>query len=231
MNKKFAALLIPLLMLPMVSFAAAHWYDSILKQYKLKAGTVCVEITKWHVMGTTSYDANCNEEIFGDELIIENVWGEQCCEEDIEKKVVGLQILADPIFPCWELTLEMFIHNKGSLSIKMDFPTVKFAGPFELDPCWDPIVDSMEIPDYFQYWTKAYIWRQDIGEWVEVEPTTFVLKPCQVVRIVQYIHFIGQEYPELQCHWFRLDVEYPFFEYVPLEPIECYGWEKEEPPA
>ncbi len=54
MNKKFVALLVPLLMLPMISFAAAHWYDNITKQYKLHAGTLCVEISKWHVDGTTS---------------------------------------------------------------------------------------------------------------------------------------------------------------------------------
>jgi len=225
MNKKFVALLIPLLLFPMMSFAAAHWYDSVTKQYKLKAGTVCVEISKWHVLRTTAYDVNCNNETFGDELIIENVWGRQKC--DNVSKVVGLQILADPIFPCWELSLEMFIHNKGSLSIKMDFPVINFSGPYETDPCWDPITANTTSYPYFQYWTKAQVWVEEIGEWVEMEPTTFVLKPCESVRIVQYIHFLGQDYPELQCHWFRIDVEYPFFQFVPDEPISSYTWVKD----
>jgi len=226
MNKKFAALLIPLLIFPMISFVAAHWYDSILKQYKLKAGTVCVEISRWHVMGTTSYDVNCNDEVFGDELIITNLWDKQKCD-DIDK-VVGVQILADPIFPCWELTFDMFIHNKGSLSIKMDFPIFTWGGPYEADPCWDSIVDPVSFPGYFSYYTKAYIWIEEVGDWAEFEPTTFVLKPCQEVRIVQHIHFTGQEYPELQCHWFRLDVEYPFFHYVPEESIGGWAWEKQQ---
>jgi len=226
MNKKFAALLIPLLMFPLVSFAAAHWYDSVTKQYKLKVGTVCVEISKWHVAKTTAYDVNCNEEVFGDELIITNLWGVNPC--DGEDKVVGVQIFADPIFPCWELTLEMWIHNKGSLSVKMDFPIITWGGPYEIDPCWDEIVDPGPMHPAFQYWTKPYL-LNELGEWYEVEPTTFVLKPCESVKIVQFIHFVGQDYPELQCHWFRLDIEYPFFEYVPGEPLDCYTWEKPAP--
>ncbi len=97
-------------------------------------------------------------------------------------------------------------------------------------PCWGPIENPVPIPEYFQYWTKAYIWKEQIGEWVEVEPTTFVLKPGEFVKVVQYIHFTGQRYPELQCHWFRLDAKYPFFQYVPEEPISSYTWEKTEPP-
>ncbi len=222
MNKKFIALLIPLMLLPMVGFAAAHWYDYIYKQYKLKAGCVCVEISKWHVMGTTSYDVDCDGVVFGDELQITNIWGENPC--DTEEKVVGVQILANPIFPCWELTFEMFVHNKGTLSIKMDIPTFVFGGPYEDDPCWGPIADPVPLPEYFQYWMIAYIWNSDIQDWVRVEPTTFVLKPSESVRIVQYIHFIGQEFPELQCHWFRIDCTYPFFQYVPEEEISSYSW-------
>ncbi|MBX5328618.1 MAG: hypothetical protein QHH18_07435 [Candidatus Bathyarchaeota archaeon] len=221
MNKKFIALLVPLMLLPMVGFAAAHWYDYIYKQYKLKAGCVCVEVTKWHVLGTTSYDVDCDGIVFGDELQITNLWGTNPCDD--VKKVVGVQILANPIFPCWELTLEMFVYNKGTLAVKMDIPKINFSGPLKDEPDWTPIQGG-SIPDYFQYWTKAYIWKEDIGEWVQVQPTTFVLKPCEEVKIVQYIHFIGQEHPELQCHWFRLDVLYPFFQYVPEGPLSSYTW-------
>jgi hypothetical protein len=222
MNKKFAALIIPLMLLPLVGFATAHWYDYITKQYKMHAGTVCAEIVKWHVLETTAYDMDCDGVVFGDELQISNIPGKNPC--DGLEKVAGVQILANPIFPCWELTFEMFIRNKGSLSIKMDIPTFTFGGPYEADPCWGPIRDPVPLPTYFQYFAKAYIWDDKIGEYVEVQPTTFVLKPGQEVRIVQFIHFIGQEFPELQCHWFRIDCVYPFFQYVPEEPISSYTY-------
>ncbi len=222
MNKKFIALLIPLLLFPMVSFATAHWYDYVNKQYKLKAGCVCVEVSKWHVMGTTSYDVDCDGVVFGDELQITNLMGTNPC--DGVEKVVGVQILANPIFPCWELTLEMFVKNKGTLAVKMDLPSFTFGGPYDEDPCWGRIVDPVPIPDAFQYWSKAYVWDYDIEEWIQVEPTTFVLKPGEEVRIVQYIHYLSQLYPEHQCHWFRLDAQYPFFQYSPEGPISSYTW-------
>lgn len=220
MNKKFVALLIPLLLLPMISFAAAHWYDNVTKQYKLKVGTMCVEVTKWHVMRTTSYDVDCDGEVFGDELQITNLWGKNPC--DGADKVVGVQILADPIFPCWELQFEMIIHNKGQLTVKLEAPVITWGGPYDLDPCWDPIKDPVPMHPGFQYEWQYYVWIENQG-WIPKDPTTFNIKPCESVRVVQYIHFFGQLYPELQCHWFRMDIKLPFTEFVP-EPISSYTW-------
>ena len=222
MNKKFVALLIPLLLLPMVSFAAAHWYDYVNKQYKLKAGCVCVEVSKWHVLGTTSYDVDCDKEVFGDELQITNLWGKNPC--DCVEKVVGVQILANPIFPSWNLLLEMFVHNKGTLTVKLESPTFVWGGPYTDDPCFGPIVDPVPKPDYFQYTYEFYIKDPITGEYTQkAEPTTFELKPCESVRIVQFIHFTAQDYPELQCHWFRMDVKYAFVQFVP-QSISSYKW-------
>jgi len=219
MNKKFVALLIPLLLLPMVSFAAAHWYDYITKQYKLHAGTVAVEITKWHVNATTSYDANCNGIVFGDELQISNInqWAD-CLNRS---KVAGVQILANPIFPCWELTLDIYIKNVGTLALKVEAANVTFGGPYASDPCWGPIVNPIPIPSYFQYWHKYY--QLVSGVWVEKQPTTFSLKPGEVMWVREYIHFLAQDHPEFQCHWFRLDFKIPFYQYVP-EPIGSYTY-------
>jgi len=221
MNKKFVALLIPLLLLPMVSFAAAHWYDYITKQYKMHAGTVCVEITKWHVNETTAYDVNCNGITFGDELLITNINGINPC--DGLEKVAGVQILANPIFPCWELTLDLYITNKGTLSVKVESAEIIFGGPYTDDPCWGPIVDPVPIPDYFQYSHKYYVMIN--GEWIWKEPTTFALKPGETMWVREYIHFTAQEHPEFQCHWFRLDFKIPFYQYVP-EPQGSYTWVK-----
>lgn len=221
MNKKFAALLIPLMLLPLVGFATAHWYDYITKQYKMHVGAMCVEIVKWHVMRTTSYDADCDGVVFGDELRIENVYGTNPCDGD--RKVAGVQIYANPIFPCWELMFEMIIHNKGQLTVKLEAPVITWGGPYPEDPCWGPIVEPGPMHPAFQYEWEYYVWVE--GRWVQKEPTTFNIKPCEVVRIVQYIHFLGQGYPELQCRWFRMDILYPFTEFVP-EPISSYTWEQ-----
>jgi hypothetical protein len=221
MNKKFVALLIPLMILPMVSFGAAHWYDYITKQYKMHVGTVCVELTKWHVNETTAYDVNCNNILWGDELTITNLYGTCPCTQ--ASRVVGVQILANPIFPCWEVTLDMYIKNCGTLALKVDPANITFGGPYATEPDYGPIVDPVPIPDYFQYWHKYYV--QVSGVWVEKEPTTFSLKAGETMWVREYIHFIGQKYPELQCHWFRLDFKIPFYEFVP-SATGSYTWEK-----
>jgi hypothetical protein len=227
MNKKFAALIIPLMLLPLVGFATAHWYDYVTKQYKMHVGTLCVEVTKWHIISTTMYDVDCDGIVFGDELQINNLWGTNPC--DGEDKVAGVQILANPIFPSFQMTFEMFVTNKGQLTVKPDKPEITWGGPYESDPCWGPIVSPHDQPPYFQYSWAYYLKDPVTGEYTyKVEPTTFSLKPSETMRIVQFIHFIGQEYPELQCHWLRIDVRYPFFEYVPT-PIGSYTWEKGMP--
>ena len=217
MNKKFAALLIPLMLLPIVAFGYAHWTDSAKKNYYMRAGTVKTEIIAWHIEGTNTYDADCDGVIYGDELQIIPI--DEYDEDLDEFEVVKLDIIVDPIYPSWFLDLEMIIHNKGRLSIKADEPIIRWTGPQDnrLDDIDTPDVyidPATGIPYFFQYEWAYYIWGGDLAGWVEVEPTTMVVKPSEVLRVKQYIHFIGQEYPELQCHWLDLHVEIPFFQYI-----------------
>jgi len=220
MNTRLVFALIPLMLLPMVGFGSAHWTDSVKKDYYMHAGTVAVEIVSWHVQGTNSYDTNCNGRVFGDELNIIN-------EYDEEKEVIKVDIIADPIYPCWYLDLEVIIHNKGRLSVKADKPIIRWTGPQtgkdDNIPTPERYIDPKTgNPVYFQYFWKYYVWVDGVG-WVETEPTTMVIKPSQRLRVKEYIHFIGQDYPELQCHWLDLHVEIPFFQYIG-EEIECYHW-------
>ena len=179
----------------------------------MHAGTVEVEIVSWHVQGTNTYDVNCNGIVFGDELTIRNVLDE-------DEEVVKLDITVDPIYPCWFLELEMIIHNKGRLSVKADAPIIYWT--IDPPPYGDPENLGPRTPPYWQYFWYYYIWRDGVG-WVEVEPTTMVIKPSQVLKVVEYLHFIGQDYPELQCNWLDLHVEIPFFQYIG-EEIACYHW-------
>lgn len=215
MNKKLVALLIPLMLLPMIAIGYAHWTDSAKKNYYMRAGTVKTEIVAWHIEGTNTYDADCDGVIYGDELQIIEV--EEYDDDLDEWETKKLDIIVDPIYPSWFLDLEIIIHNKGRLSIKADEPIIEWTGPQDnmLDNTPTPdeyINQTTGIPYYFEYDWHYYIWLAD--HWVEVEPTTMVIKPSQVLRVKQFIHFIGQEYPEIQCHWLDLHVEIPFFQYV-----------------
>ena len=214
MNKKLVALLIPMMLLPLMGFAYAHWTDSARKNYYLHAGTVKTEIIWWHIEGTNTYDVNCNDVIYGDEINITEVeeWDDELQEWETKK----LDITVDPIYPSWFLDLEVIIHNKGRLSIKADEPIVVWTLDDEvlIDPATGDPYNATNPPPYWQYIWKYYIWDADLAEWIEVEPTTMVIKPSEVLRVKEYIHFIGQDYPELQCHWLDLHVEIPFFQFI-----------------
>jgi hypothetical protein len=252
MNKKLlTALLIPIMLLPLISFGYAHWTDTVEKRYKLRPGTVEIHIIQWHIDWCTSYDCNCNGEVLGDELQIVP----QC---DDKGEVIGLWIQADPIFPCWELELKMLVHVKGRLAVRFPAPKITFDGPFEDDPCFDPIVggieydwDDKEFPgiDWFTY--VCTMWKHNDAVYGdECDPTThpngcpcydkshydqsagptaFRYKPCECIMIKQYMH-LKQESPtmtpeELQklisCKWLRIDFELEAINEVGI------GWDSE----
>jgi hypothetical protein len=217
MNKKLLiVLLLPLMLLPMVSFGYAHWTDTVTKRYKLRPGTVEIHIIQWHVDYTTSYDANCNGEILGDELQIMPVY-----DDHDPPEVIGVNILADPIFPCWELEFKMLIHVKGRLAVRFEEPKIVMAGPYPDNPCFAPIDPNdpyyveydyvnQEFPgiDWFDYYCS--MWKHNDALYgdecdltshpdgcpcydkshydVLANPTEFRYKPCECLMIKQYMH-------------------------------------------
>jgi hypothetical protein len=185
MNKKvLSLLLVPLMLMPLMGFAYAHWSDRVTKQIKLHAGTVKVDIAWWHVDKCNTYDVSCDGEYFimGDypitdrilnphydpdvkyELIIENV-------RDDDDQVIEVYITADPVFPEWELEFKMLIHNKGRLAVQSDIHHWNWTGPEAVDPCWldepygdypdDRVIPQFVEPDgtthdIFEYWEELY---------------------------------------------------------------------------
>ena len=238
MNKKLlTALLIPIMLMPLMSFAYAHWTDTVEKRYKLRPGTVEIHIIQWHIDRCTSYDCNCNDEILGDELQIVP----RC---DDEGQVIGLWIQADPIFPCWELELKILVHVKGRLAVRFEEPKIVFKGPYEDDPCFEPIVDGIdydwdakEFPgiDWFEY--VCTMWKHNDAVFgdecdpashpdgcpcftkehytTSAGPTEFRYKPCECIMIKQWMHLkqetatmTPEEIQELvSCKWLRIDFE------------------------
>lgn len=237
MNKKLlTALIIPLMLMPLMSFGYAHWTDTVTKKYKLRPGTVEIHIIQWHVDRTTAYDANCNGTIIGDELQIIPVYDE-------DDQVIDLHIKADPIFPSWMLEFKMLIHVKGRLAVRFEEPKIVFAGPFPDDPKFDPILatdpgyieynhTAQEFPGipWFEY--KSLMFKHDDTTWphtpdekpcydkshytIPASPTEFRYKPCDSIMIKQYLHLkqeVLPDWPEerlqkfLSCHWLRIDWE------------------------
>jgi hypothetical protein len=225
MNKKLlTALLLPLMLFPMVSFAYAHWTDSVTKQIKLHAGTVEVEIVQFHIDECNSYDVSCDEEVWivglypitdrtlnphydpdiKYELIIEKI-------EDADGQIIEVLITADPVYPSWRLVFKMLIHNKGRLSVRSWEHRWGWIGPEEIDPCFEtaeeypntrnvpPHLDYREelrLHDYNAHPDCAGQLCTDKSHYtIVVAPTTYELKPCQSVLLYEEITFNAQEEP------------------------------------
>ena len=224
MNRKLLiALILPLMLIPMTSFAYAHWTDKVTKQIKLHAGTVEVDIIQWHIDECNSYDVNCNGIIFGDELKVEVL------TED--GQVVEVLITADPVYPSWRLVFKMLVHNKGRLVVRSYEHHWGWIGPEAIEPDWlvaQPYPDTRTTPPHLDYTEELRLHNDaafpdcvdrpclNKGHYtVVVAPTTYTLKPCECVLVYEEITFNAQDPPldkEAQCHWFRLAKEMIFFQ-------------------
>jgi len=214
MNKKVVALLIPVLLISMASFGYAHWSDTVTKKYKLHSGTVEIAIVQWHIDKCNSGDVNCNGRIYGDEIQVIPVY-----DNATPPQVIDLHILADPIFPCWELEFKMLIHVKGRLAVRFERPTIKFKGPYPagVDPCFEPIVDGIDynwtgqnfpgIP-WFEY--LCSMWKHDDMTYptcpkpctdkshytISAGPTEWRYKPCECILVKQWLHLKQEALPD-----------------------------------
>jgi len=210
MNRKIAALLLPLLIMPLIGFAYAHWTDSVTKQYKLRFGTVEIEIYSWHVDDIVAWDADSDGVVWGDEVVVTEVWDGD--------HIVGLQIWASPVGPGFHLEFKMLVHNYGRLPVRIRAP-VWHIGLFSEDPCFDPLQENQTwLLDYISYTTQYYRHNSVYGDShgcynashydLPVGPTQWVYEPCESVLIKQTIDFkqaIQDEQDTFQCHYLRID--------------------------
>ncbi|MCW4020935.1 MAG: hypothetical protein NWF14_06885 [Candidatus Bathyarchaeota archaeon] len=232
MNKKLSALLIPLLLLSVVSLASAHWTDTVYKQYKFRFGTVEVEIKKWHVDLVKIWDANSDGVIFGQELNVT-----EAMDDHTPPEVIGLQISASPVGPGFTLELKMIVHNKGRLPIEVEAPLINYSVLYDEDPCftWIPVDNQTSKPAWLMYTTEYFAHNDSLHDGHDCyDPTHFtilvaatarVYEPCESVLVKQYILMNVQEYPDLQCHWFRIDVIIPVRNSAPSTDSSLSGTE------
>lgn len=203
-NLCVALVIFPMLLISIGSAVYANFVMSnqLVCTAILKSGSVAVEIVGWKVKSTNTIDANDNNQIFGDELKIENV-------TDGDGKVIGLNITADPIFPDWYLNLTVDVHNTlDSIPVRLN-RTILY---------WDTNVEDWVETDeagllslfrikYLDAW-----YNTTTGELIS-DITTRDIWPCKTVTTLESLTFDGQDYPELQgqtfCFLMIISATYP----------------------
>ena len=223
MNKKLAMLLIPLLLVPMASFAFAHYTDNVDKKYKIHVGSLIADVEFFHVDNLHMIDVNGDGIIWGDEVTI-NIF------EDPDTCTWYVQITLNPIPPSFELDTTMVIHNVGKLPWEADWE-IMYAGPFDNDyyGCFegwqegdfttiDRVRDNFIEPGW--YFDNGLVY--DTHFWKdgrEAAPTQFVYQPCTNLTITQNLTLLQPPTPpvmdpknvtsadwqkNIQCHWYLI---------------------------
>ena len=127
-TKLLAAILIPMLVIPLAGFGYAHWTDSVTKQIKIHVGYVESTIKSY----------KCLSEFDDD-------WIEKDPPEDLvpAEGISTLRIWTDRAFPTWWVWLGFIIQNQGPLPVEVDVPEYEV---------------TMTPPDSVSYTTEEYFY-------------------------------------------------------------------------
>lgn len=230
MNKKLALLLIPIMIIPMIGFAYAHFYDYVYKQYKIHVGSVEMKIEYFNITYLEYYDMGpeCGhvDGVIDDEI---TYWiGNLDC-------TWYLNITIDPAFPGMIMETEMFLHNIGKLPYRIRFFGPYFDGPHETDPCWDPDGVRGTAPAWLVYTRTTFRHDDTIDSGkdcfdpshytVAVGSTGWTYCNSYSLLVKQRI-YLNQDLMEpiqkdIECKWFRILL---YFE-AESEGVEEIDWE------
>jgi len=218
MNKKYIALLIPLLLMPLIAIGYAHFTDQVVKKYKLHVGSVFLNITGFHLNEARMPDVDNDGVIFGDELKV-NIY------DDPATSIWYEEITADPMTGGFILNTTTWLHNSGKLPFELRWE-VFWSGPFDTDPCFDPPGPTLPLSTLasppWHYSMVLYKWHLNPATNVyersgPFAPTQTHYKPCDYIEVIQVVEF-DQPDPtnapsmlwqkEWQCHWIRLWVTF-----------------------
>jgi hypothetical protein len=205
-NKKLAlALMLPLLMLPLASFAYGHFYAYVAKRYAIHVGSVAVHPVYFHIDLLKMLDANGNGTIIGDEF-------KYSIHQDPTTGKWFLDMIADPIPSDFVLDTTLKIHIDGKLPVRFNYAEspsgVYWAGPFDAFPngmwdntsiVWKPIKSipgyNDTVPPYtgpWSYWMHVYKQNSTYSTmpgYGPVDSTSEVYVPCNNVTIVEHLDF------------------------------------------
>lgn len=149
--KMLTLLIIPLLLIPIVSLGSAHWYDSVLKQYKLHVRYPDSKIITYKVL------VPCGEKLL-------QTWPP---DDQMPTKTVSF---TTKIFPGWYCWVGFIIQNQGLYPVLISAPTYQVVDPNGVWPWFQhteyyygQIIDG-----------KSYGWpREDVSQnlyaWVKIK--------------------------------------------------------------
>ena len=226
MNKKFAiALILPLLLVPLVSFAVAHNYDYVEKKYKLHVGTMAANITYFHVDYAKCMDKDNDGVILGDEINI------TIFEEDCTWKAY---IMVDPVSGGFVLNTTMTITNVGDLPWTVTW--ARAAGGYwprwgnsTTDLCWDfePTKIFPMWPSELWSWKITYQKTNSSGTY-PATPTEHKYKPGDNFTVIQHINMIqpstdleAELYKKIMGSWFYI---WEIFTFETEDLITASSW-------
>ncbi len=237
MNKKFlVALILPLLLIPLASFAYAHNYDYVEKKYKLHVGTMFANITYFHVDYVKAMDQNNDGVLFGDEVNI------TVFEDDCTWKVY---IEVDPVSGGFVLNTTMEITNEGDLPYTVTWARSGTPSFYPVwtnstgDECWDYMVDPKPVPSLW----PSELWSWDIKYYKDnstrgggnytATTTEHVYKPGDIFRVVQHINLIQPDtdlenalYKKIMGSWFYI---WEIFQFESEDLMTDSSWTFGEP--
>jgi hypothetical protein len=185
--KIITAILIPLMLMSVASYAYAHWTDSVSKKYKLHVRCTYTKIKTNKVL-TDWVDDNFITKIPSDEELSEMDGS------------YALQIRTNRGCPGFDVWIGMMLHNQGSLPERVYPPTftVQTSPPngisHESSNFTYGIFSDGEFTEYY-----AGIRHKDFRE--KLDPNTgiigktpidlpVVIEPCQKIVIWTYLKFI-----------------------------------------
>lgn len=110
-TKLLAAILIPMLLIPLASFGYAHWTDSVTKQIKMHVGYVDASVKSY----------KCVSE-FDDDWIMKDPPEPG---SEYPEGIKTLRIWTDRAFPGWWVWIGLIIQNQGPFPVEVDVPHYK----------------------------------------------------------------------------------------------------------
>jgi hypothetical protein len=235
MNKKFAILmLMPLMLIPLVSFGYSHFYAYVWKRYAIHVGSVEVEVIYFHIDYLKMIDVNNNGVIIGDEF-------QYRIDFDPTTRLWFVDMIADPIPSGFVLNTTLKIHISGKLPVRFNFGEApaggQWAGPFEnafpegmwdnTSLTWNPIntLPGLADPLYGPWSYAMSVYKENLTHGVTGPylSTQTEYKPSNNITIYQHLDFrqpsaLDQYDPHYwQCHRILIRWYFQFIEETPQE--------------
>jgi len=235
MNKKLTfALIVPLMLVPLASFAYAHFYGYVAKRYAIHVGSVEVAPIYFHIDELRMIDVDNDGVIIGDEF-------NYTIHQDAATGKWYVDIVADPIPSGFVLNTTLKIHITGKLPVRFNFGEAPYggswAGPFvnwTTFPAWDdPLIKwhpglstlpgvSNPIEGPWSYEMRVYK-ENATGVFGPVGSTEEEYKPSNNITIIQHLDFrqpgqiVGETWTpkDWMCKRILIRFEFQFIEEYP----------------